>query len=245
MWLTPVPLWSQAAPGASPSLHNPVQETQGGDEGKGYMGGKSHFARPQVTGLSAEKAPMQHHSILPLPSTTLKAGETWAAFSTFGGLLCNELKEEIKLTHNDSHPACLQKHLPTSFVVSVFERVRFSRLGFLLTYICIQCLAQQGSVLRKVSVSYQIRQNSNKYNASPSSLHVPVLKNKQVHGQEKNFFFLWSGVSQQNSPLQRAETPGLLLNLNKGAWMVLIRRCLWLMQLYEDKRENWEGLKLL
>lgn len=68
-------------------------------------------------------------------------------------------------------------------------------------------------------------------------------KNKQVLGQEKNFFFLWSGVSQQNSPLQRA--PGLLLNLKKQGWMVLIRRCLWLVQLYGDKRKNWEGLKLL
>jgi len=81
---------------------------------------------------------------------------------TLHRVLFSELKEEIELMHNDNHPVCLQKHFPTSSVGSVSKRVRFSRLRLVLTYTRILCLAQPGLVLRKVSVSYQNRQNNNK-----------------------------------------------------------------------------------
>lgn len=41
-------------------------------------------------------------------------------------------------------------------------------------------------------------------------------KNKQALGQEYNFFFLWSGVSQQNSPLQKGRDTQTAVEFKKG-----------------------------
>lgn len=135
----------QGSTRTSPSLRDPIQETQGGDKGKGCRVGKSHPARLQVTGISG-KVPMHGGPFPPLHPTTTKSRRNLSCLPSwpFTGELFNELKEEIELTGNHNHPVCLQKNFPTSFVVSIFKRVRFSRLGLVLTYICIQYLARPG-----------------------------------------------------------------------------------------------------
>lgn len=122
-----IPLWSEAAPRPLPPSVT-LYKKQGGDEEKGgekpsrQAAGGRHINR---------KAPTQQLSIVVHPCLCSLSGGNLSCLPSwsFTGLLFNELKEEIELTHNDNHPVCLQINFPTSFVVSVFKRVRFFKAG--------------------------------------------------------------------------------------------------------------------
>lgn len=157
-------------------------------------------------------------------------------------MLFNELKEEIELTHNYNHLVYLQNHFsPCIFCGFGFEKGEIFKAET-CPHFCVHTVPSTARVPFWEEILYPPQTDLiTKMSALPFCI-ILCQKNKQSFGQEKNFFLL---RASRIHCFERAETPRLLLNLKKGGWIVLIRLCLCLVQLYGNKRGKWEWQKLL